>query len=117
MDSIEEALSASCIGLVVAEFLCKTGRVLQANEVIKECLIILHSQELAIDGSLANTMFRVIYMKIIILAYLYIKDYASAEKYLRKLFLYLDRNDTSEKGLLHFSLAAILQVQSKFMEA
>ena len=68
MDSIEEALSAIFIGLVVAEFLCKTGRVLQANEVFKECFIILHSQELAIDGSLANTMFRAIYMKIIILA-------------------------------------------------
>ena len=66
MDSIEEALSAIFIGLVVAEFLCKTGRVLQAIEVYRECLIILHSQVLAIDGSLANTMFRAIYMKIIL---------------------------------------------------
>ena len=116
MDSIEEALSAIFIGLVVAEFLCKTGRVLQAIEVYRECLIILHSQVLAIDGSLANTMFRAIYMKII-LAYVYIKDYTSTEKYLGKLFLYLDCNDTSEKGWLHLFLAAILRVQSKFMEA
>ena len=116
MDSIEEALSAIFIGLVVAEFLCKTGRVLQAIEVYREYLIILHSQVLAIDGSLANTMFRAFYMKIIF-AYVYIKDYTSTEKYLGKLFLYLDCNDTSEKGWLHLFLAAILQVQSKFMKA
>ena len=79
MDSIEEALSAIFIGLVVAEFLCKTGRVLQAIEVYREYLIILHSQVLAIDGSLANTMFRALYMKITF-AYVYIKDYTSTEK-------------------------------------
>ena len=116
MDSIEEALLAIFIGIVVAEFLRKTSRVLQAIEVFKECLIKLHSQVLAIDGSLANTMFRAFYMKITF-AYVYIKDYTSTEKYLGKLFLYLDCNDTSEKGWLHLFLAAILQVQSKFMKA
>ena len=33
MDGIEEALSAITIGIVVADFLHKTGRVLQAIEV------------------------------------------------------------------------------------
>ena len=79
MDSIEEALLAIFIGIVVAEFLRKTSRVLQAIEVFKECLIKLHSQVLAIDGSLANTMFRAFYMKINF-AYVYIKDYTSTEK-------------------------------------
>ena len=79
MDSIEEALLAIFIGTVVAEFLRKTSRVLQAIEVFKECLIKLHSQVLAIDGSLANTMFRAFYMKITF-AYVYIKDYTSTEK-------------------------------------
>ena len=79
MDSIEEALLAIFIGKVVAEFLLKTSRVLQAIEVFKECLIKLHSQVLAIDGSLANTMFRALYMKITF-AYVYIKDYTSTEK-------------------------------------
>ena len=116
MDSIEEALLAIFIGIVVAEFLRKTSRVLQAIEVFKECLIKLHSQVLAIDGSLANTMFRALYIKITF-AYVYIKDYTSTEKYLGKLFLYLDCNDTSEKGWLHLFLAEILRVQSKFMEA
>ena len=40
MDSIEEAIY---VGMVIAEYLHKTGRVLQAIEVCKECLIILHS--------------------------------------------------------------------------
>ena len=79
MDSIEEALLAIFIGIVVAEFLRKTSRVLQAIEVFKECLIKLHSQVLAIDGSLASTMFRAFYMKITF-AYVYIKDYTSTEK-------------------------------------
>ena len=70
MDSIEEALLAIFIGIVVAEFLRKTSRVLQAIEVFKECLIKLHSQVLAIDGSLANTMFRALYIKITF-AYVY----------------------------------------------
>ena len=52
MDSIEEALLAIFIGTVVAEFLRKTSRVLQAIEVFKECLIKLHSQVLA--GNFTN---------------------------------------------------------------
>ena len=116
MDSKKEALLAIFIGIVVTKFLRKTGRVLQAFEVYKECLIILHSQARAIDSSSANLIFRVIYLEIIF-AYDYIKDYTSAEKYLRKLLLYLDSNDTAEKGTLHLKLAQILQKQSKLMEA
>ncbi|XP_066016680.1 tetratricopeptide repeat protein 28-like [Pocillopora verrucosa] len=116
MDSIKEAISAIFIGSVVAVFLGKTGRVLQAIEVYKECLIILHSQARAIDSSLANLIFRVIYLELIC-AYDYIKDYTSTEKYLRELLLYLDSNDTAEKGRLHLKLADILQKQSKLMEA
>ena len=66
MDSIKEAESAIYIAVVVAEFLRKTGRVLQAIEVYKECLIILHSQAQAIDRSLANFMFRAIYRKMLL---------------------------------------------------
>ena len=116
MNSIKEAISAIFIGIVVADFLRKTGRVLQAIEVYKECLIILHSQAKAIDRSLANFTFRAIYKRIIS-AYVYVKDYISAEKYLRELLLYLGSNDTAEKGWLHLNLAEILQVQSKLMEA
>ena len=76
MDSIKKAESAIYIAVVVAEFLRKTGRVLQAIKVYKECLIILHSQAQAIDSSLANFTFRAIYKKIIC-AYANIKDYTS----------------------------------------
>ena len=107
MDSIEEALLAIFIGIVVAEFLRKTSRVLQAIEVFKECLIKLHSQVLAIDGSLANTMFRALIHE----NNLCLRLYKGLHKY-RK-----DCNDTAEKGWLHLFLAAILQVQSKFMKA
>ena len=116
MDSTEEAVSVIFIGMVIAEFLHKTGRVLQAIEVYKECLIILHSQPQAIDSSLANITFRAIYRKIIC-AYVYIKDYKSTEKYLRERLICLDSHDTAEKGWLHLNLAEILRVQSKFMEA
>ena len=116
MDSIKEPISAIYIGIVVAEFLSKTGPVLQAIEIYKECLIILNSQGQAIDNSLANVTFRVIYMKIIN-AYVYIEDYTSTEKYLRKLLLYIDSNDTTEEGWLHLNLADILHAQSKFTEA
>ena len=112
MDSIKEAISAIFTGVVVADFLRKTGRVLQAIEVYKECLIIIHSQVLVIDISLANFMFCAIYLAIIC-AYDYIKDYTSTEKYLRELLLYLDSNDTAEKAMLHLKLAEILQKQSK----
>ena len=63
MDSIKEAISAISIGIVVAEFLRKTGPELQATEIYKECLII-HSQARAIDSSLANFTFRAIYKKL-----------------------------------------------------
>ena len=116
MDSIKEPISAIYIGIVVAEFLSKTGPVLQAIEIYKECLIILNSQGQAIDHSLANVTFRGIYMKIIS-AYVYIEDYTSTEKYLRKLLLYIDSNDTTEEGWLHLNLADILHAQSKFTEA
>ena len=116
MNSIKEAISAISIGIMVAEFLRKTSRVLQAIEVYKECLIILPSQAQAIDSSLANFTFREIYEELIC-AYVSIKDYTSSEKYLRELLLYLDTNDTAEKGWLHLRLAEILQIQSKLMEA
>ena len=116
MDSLQEAISPISINVVVAEFLRKTGRVLQAIEIYKECLIILHSQAQAINGSLAKFTFRAIYKKII-RAYVYLKDYINTEKYLRELLLYLDSNDTAEKGWLHLNLAEILQVQSKLTEA
>ena len=79
MNSIQEAISAFIIGTVVAKFLRKTDRVLQAIEVYKECLIILNSQTQAIDSSSANLMFRAIY-KEIISAYFYIKDFTRTEK-------------------------------------
>ena len=116
MDSMKEAISAISIGMVVADFLRKTGRVLQAIEVYKECLIIIHSQVLVIDISLANSMFCAIYLAIIC-AYDYIKDYTNTENYLKKLLLYLDSHNTTKKGRLHLKLAEILRVQSKFMEA
>ena len=49
----------------------------------------------------------------IISAYVYIEDYTSTEKYLRKLLLYIDSNDTTEEGWLHLNLADILHAQSK----
>ena len=49
MDRITEAISAISIGIVVAEFLRKTGTVLQAIEIYKECLILLHSQTRALS--------------------------------------------------------------------
>ncbi|CAH3131573.1 unnamed protein product [Pocillopora meandrina] len=116
MDSVKEAISAIFRGKVVADFLRKTGRVLQATEVYKECLIIIHSQVLVIDISLANSMFCAIYLAIIC-AYDYIKDYTNTENYLKELLLYLDSHDTAKKGWLHLKLAEILRVQSKFMEA
>ncbi|CAH3131564.1 unnamed protein product [Pocillopora meandrina] len=116
MDSIKEAISAIFTGMVVADFLRETGRVLQAIEVYKECLIIIHSLVLVIDISLANTMFCAIYLAIFC-AYDYIKDYTNTENYLKELLLYLDSHDTAEKGWLHLKLAEILRVQSKFMEA
>ena len=51
MNRITEAISAISIGIVVAEFLRKTGTVLQAIKIYKECLILLHSQTRAIDCS------------------------------------------------------------------
>ncbi|MCO0638294.1 hypothetical protein M8745_20375, partial [Lutimaribacter sp. EGI FJ00014] len=116
MDSKEEAILAIFIGMLIATFLYNTGCVLQAIEVYEECLIILHSQAQAIDSSLSNLIFRVIYLAIIC-AYDYIKDYTSTEKYLRELLLYLDSNDIAEKGRLHLKLADILRVQGKLMEA
>ena len=64
MDRITEAISAISIGIVVAEFLRKTGPELQATEIYKEFLILLHSQARAIDSSLANFTFRAIYKKL-----------------------------------------------------
>ena len=96
MDGIEEAASANIIGITISRFLSETGRVLQAIEVFKECLIILRSHAQAINSSLANFVFRVIY-KEMICAYLRIKDFTSAEKCLKELFLYLDSKTPLKK--------------------
>ena len=64
MNTIEDILQAAFIGFVVANFLLNTGCALKAIEVCKECLIILFSRVVKMQGEIFNLLYISIYTTI-----------------------------------------------------
>ncbi|PFX12113.1 Tetratricopeptide repeat protein 28 [Stylophora pistillata] len=121
MDNIEEVLdtTAVLIALMVPRFLLKTGRVSQAIELCKECLIVLNSQGLSKDGLSTDSSFLECIYILMDEAYDAMpNDYANKEKYLKDLLLlHQDSGDTFKQGRITLKLADTLNNQSKFVEA
>ena len=111
MHNIEEILKAIWIGLVVALFLLKTGRGLQATELCNECLILLNNLALGIEDQFSKSFYRDI-NEIIFNAYYAIYGYTHAKRYTRKLLAMFH-----DAGIVTIKLGNVYQRQSRFVEA
>ena len=105
------------LGFVVAGFLQKTKRNLQAIELYKECLILLNNIALGIEDQFSKLCYLEIHV-IMFNAYLSVSDYTNAERHARKLLpMFRDSGDKEQEGELSLTLAEIYNRQSRFVEA
>ena len=111
MNNIEEILKAIWIGLVVALFLLKTCRALQATELCNECLTLLNNLALVVEEQFTKSFYRDI-SEIIFNAYYAIFGYPRAKRYARKLI-----DMFHDAGILTIELGNIYHRQSRFVEA
>ena len=118
MDNITEVLKTIDIGLVVAIFLRKTSRALQAIELCKECLILLlNSTAWCEEDQLYTKGYCAIY-SVIFSSYLVISDYTNAERYGRELLvMFHESGDTHMEGKISLRMAKIYQKQNRLVEA
>ena len=83
MDDIKDIKKAIQVGLVVAVFLGKTERYLQAIELYKECLILLDNSTLGKEEQLSKLCYRGINV-VMFNVYFSISDYTNAERFYSK---------------------------------
>ena len=116
MNDIEEFMDAMFIGLVVADFLLNTGRVLEAIKICKEGLILINTKAPGKEKQFCTIVYSVIFR--IFNAYCVIHDYPNAIKYGRELLVNCQkRGETANEGNLTIILANIYKRQLKFAEA
>ncbi len=117
MNNIEEVIQAIAVGLVVATFLLKTGRCLNAIELCKECLILVKSKAYGKQERIVHQFYDAIY-NTTFEACCRIQDYTNAIQYGRKLLvLYRHSGEVADEGYFSIRLAKICQRQDKFFEA
>ena len=117
MDDIKDIKKAIQVGLVVAVFLGKTERYLQAIELCKECLILLDNSAMGVEEQLSKLCYRGIIV-VMFNVYFSISDYTNTERQARKLLpIFRDSGDKGLEGTLSLLLATIYYGQSRFVEA
>ena len=117
MDNITHVIKTIRIGLVVAIFLLKTGRALQAIELCKECLISLVNNKPRFEEDQFTKLIGAFYV-VIFKAYYKMCDYTNAERYAREVLdMCHDSGDTDKDEWLSLALADIYQKQNRFVEA
>ena len=117
MNDLEEIIQAIYIGVVVATFLCMTGRARKAIELCKESLVLLNNKALEKEKQFAKFLYEAIY-KVLFAAYHHIRDYTNAIAYGRKLLaIEPECRETVQEGVICINLAAICQAQNKYFEA
>ncbi|KAL9951597.1 hypothetical protein ACROYT_G044285 [Oculina patagonica] len=115
MDNIAEIIQTIYIGLIVADFLINTGRVLKAIELCKECLFILDNTPLIKEKK--KLISEEIYLKML-LAYCHIDDWTNVMKYGTKILPILrEIGNRLGEGSISIILATLHNNQSKYKEA
>ena len=84
-------MEAINIGLVVADFLLNTSRILKAIDVYKKCLVFLYRKAGVIEENIVKLLLKIISNKIS-LAYIFINDYKEAKKIPRQSTRNCERN-------------------------
>ena len=116
MNNMGEVIQAISIGIIVANFLLNTCRVLKAIELYKECLIILDNKT-PVKDEVINILYQTIYFQTLEACCL-INDCTSAIKYGRKLLVvYHKSGNKGMESQLSLKLAKLYQRQSKYFEA
>ncbi|XP_078352858.1 uncharacterized protein LOC144637674 isoform X1 [Oculina patagonica] len=117
MSDREEIVQIISIGLIVANFLFNTRRVLKAIELCKECLFILDNTPLIKEKKKFALPYEEIYWTMVT-AYLHINDYTNAIKYARKnLQVFRECGKRLEECGISIILAALYLDQSRYVEA
>ena len=117
MNDLKEIMQAISIGIVVATFLHMTGRAQKAIELCKESLVFLNNKTLEKEEQVGKLLYEAIY-KVMFATYFLIRDYTNAIAYGRKLLaIERERGETVNKGDICIRLAAMYEVQYKYIEA
>ena len=117
MDDITDNTKTVHLGSVVANFLKKTERYLQAIELCKECVILLNKSATGTEEQFTKLFYRNIYV-VMLKSYFSISDYKNVETYARKLLpMFRDSREKRQEGTLSLQLANIYYGQRRFAEA
>ncbi|XP_078359151.1 uncharacterized protein LOC144643699 isoform X1 [Oculina patagonica] len=117
MNCIGEVIQAISIGLIVANFLFNTCRVLEAIELCKECLFILNIKEFMKEHELIKSLYLGIYLTMV-QGYSIINDYTNGIKYASKLLqIFRECGERTNECTLSIKLATWYICQSKYAEA
>ncbi|KAL9950913.1 hypothetical protein ACROYT_G043485 [Oculina patagonica] len=111
MNNIDEITQAISIGLIVANFLINTRRVLKAIELCKECLFIFDNTQLVKEEKKYKLLCKHIYSTVL-LAYWFINDLTNAIKYGKKLLYILQKcRQGKEECQINITLATLYHCQ------
>ena len=117
MKNRDEVIQAISIGLIVANFLLNTNRVLNCIEICKECLITFKQKAGIKDDKLAKSLSKVMYL-IMSNAYRAINDDTNAIKYAENVLqIYRKSREKVAEYELSFNVAEMYFCQSKYAEA
>ncbi|XP_022807186.1 tetratricopeptide repeat protein 28-like [Stylophora pistillata] len=117
MKKMDKVIQTIHIGIVVAEFLQKTKRNLQAIKLCEECLLLLNNSAMGMEDRIPRTFYAKSNLTLLH-AYSDMSDDANAERYARKLLsMSHDFGDTKGEGFFMLTLAMINSRQRKFKEA
>ncbi|KAL9986590.1 hypothetical protein ACROYT_G000758, partial [Oculina patagonica] len=108
MNNMAQVIEAISIGIIVANYLLSTRRVLKAIELYKECLIIIENKT-SIKEEMTKKFYRTIYFKTLEACCL-IDDYQNAIKYGRKLLVVYQKSGQKDmESKLSLKLAKLYQ--------
>ena len=115
--NIKKVTQAIHIGMVVAEFLLKTSRVLKAIELCKEYLVLINSIAPFIKKEIVKVVYYFAYF-LIIEGYALINDYTSAIQWGKKLQVFdCDFGERDMEGQVTVYLAELYNLQCNYTKA
>ena len=117
MNNIAEMIQAIFIGILVANFLLNTCRVINAIEICKECLVTLNNKTFENKDALTKKFYKDLY-RTISKAYVRTKNYTGAIKFSKKcLAMHHELGERLEESVLSIEMAKWCYRQNKFVEA
>ena len=117
MDKVEGLLQAIEIGVFVACFLCNTGRILRAIELLNESLVLLNNKDLEKEHELRGLLYIIVYFQMLT-CYIIINDQTNAIECGKKLLILLHEYGQSHmEGIISFIMASSYKCQAKYDKA